>query len=400
VILDACRNNPFAASMQRSVRSRAVGRGLAAIEPEGETLVVYAAKAGATAADGEGANSPFAQALAGRLVQPGLEIGLLFRSVRDDVLKRTNREQEPFTYGSLSGNAFYFIPGSQVTPPPVSTAAKPVASPAMSDESLFWQGALSANSESGYRDYLARYPKGRYAGLARDNIARLKQPVPASAAPAAEPVGGTSIRQARYDNGMFPNMARAFTPSGAPAMPPGDVNALFQRYTFVPDPALRAKLREKLLNTFGKPGSDYRKQFEATFPVGNPFQHSSAFASSHGLSTGNAVDAAFAYFESYRQYAFPDWRPPTATQALAARRQIAGAMARDPFFSRMRGADLQTASDEMWLNASMMFQLQTTVEKLGKKTARQAQENFSGTLEQVFGFSVETLRLTDQGYVK
>ncbi len=108
IILDACRNNPFEASMQRSIRTRAVSRGLAEIEPEGETLVVYAAKAGSTAADGNGANSPFATALATRLPQPGLEIGLLFRSVRDDVLAATGRTQEPFTYGSLSGQAFYF----------------------------------------------------------------------------------------------------------------------------------------------------------------------------------------------------------------------------------------------------------------------------------------------------
>jgi hypothetical protein len=108
IILDACRNNPFEASMQRSIRTRAVSRGLAEIEPEGETLVVYAAKAGSTAADGDGTNSPFATALARRLPQPGLEIGLLFRSVRDDVLAATGRTQEPFTYGSLSGQAFYF----------------------------------------------------------------------------------------------------------------------------------------------------------------------------------------------------------------------------------------------------------------------------------------------------
>jgi uncharacterized caspase-like protein len=108
IILDACRNNPFEASMQRSIRTRAVSRGLAEVEPEGETMVVYAAKAGSTAADGDGANSPFATALARRLPQPGLEIGLLFRSVRDDVLNATGRTQEPFTYGSLSGQALYF----------------------------------------------------------------------------------------------------------------------------------------------------------------------------------------------------------------------------------------------------------------------------------------------------
>ena len=141
IILDACRNNPFEASMQRSIRTRAVSRGLAEVEPEGETLVVYAAKAGSTAADGDGANSPFATSLARRLPQPGLEIGLLFRSVRDDVLAATGRTQEPFTYGSLSGQAFYFRtssgPGSTTAPAPaplpqpqVSVAPRAPASPA------------------------------------------------------------------------------------------------------------------------------------------------------------------------------------------------------------------------------------------------------------------------------
>ena len=160
VVLDACRNNPFVARMVRTMRSRAVGRGLAAVEPEGETLVVYAAKAGATAADGDGANSPFAESLAKRLVQPGLEISLLFRAVRDDVLALTGRVQEPFTYGSLSGTAFYFVPGA--AGPQLAITGAPT-SPAVSSattEALFWQGAMAANSAAAFRDYLKRYPKG------------------------------------------------------------------------------------------------------------------------------------------------------------------------------------------------------------------------------------------------
>ena len=144
IILDACRNNPFEASMQRSIRTRAVSRGLAEIEPEGETLVVYSAKAGSTAADGDGANSPFATALARRLPQPGLEIGLLFRSVRDDVLAATGRTQEPFTYGSLSGQAFYFRAAGmdanttaptpeQQSQPQVNVALRAPSSPAPGD---------------------------------------------------------------------------------------------------------------------------------------------------------------------------------------------------------------------------------------------------------------------------
>ena len=54
IILDACRDNPFAVAMQRSGATRSIGRGLARVEPSGETLVAYAAKEGTVAADGEG----------------------------------------------------------------------------------------------------------------------------------------------------------------------------------------------------------------------------------------------------------------------------------------------------------------------------------------------------------
>ena len=55
VILDACRNNPFSAKMARTVRTRAVSRGLAAVEPTGNVLIAFSAREGTTAADGPGA---------------------------------------------------------------------------------------------------------------------------------------------------------------------------------------------------------------------------------------------------------------------------------------------------------------------------------------------------------
>src|SRR5260370_5993468 len=72
VILDACRDNPFANRMKRTltVASRSVSRGLAAVEPEAGTLVVYAAKDGETALDGDGSNSPFATAFVTNLQKP------------------------------------------------------------------------------------------------------------------------------------------------------------------------------------------------------------------------------------------------------------------------------------------------------------------------------------------
>ena len=107
IILDACRDNPFARQMRRTVASRAIGRGLGRIEPEGGTLVAYAAKHGEIALDGDGTNSPFVASLVKRLPTPGIEINKLFRLVRDDVMAATGRKQEPFVYGSLPGEDFF-----------------------------------------------------------------------------------------------------------------------------------------------------------------------------------------------------------------------------------------------------------------------------------------------------
>jgi tetratricopeptide (TPR) repeat protein len=107
VILDACRNNPFRMASTEG-RSRSIGRGLSAVEPARGVLVAYAARDGTTADDGDSGHSPFTQALLTHLETPGLDIGIMFRRVRDSVLARTKNVQEPFTYGSLPGQEFYF----------------------------------------------------------------------------------------------------------------------------------------------------------------------------------------------------------------------------------------------------------------------------------------------------
>ena len=113
VILDACRNNPLARSMRRTLASRSVSGGSFADLNEDllgdETLVAYAAAAGTTAADGRGRNSPYTAALLAHLEQP-LEIGLLFRRVRAQVLASTNRQQRPHEYQSLVGEHYLSVP--------------------------------------------------------------------------------------------------------------------------------------------------------------------------------------------------------------------------------------------------------------------------------------------------
>lgn len=124
VILDSCRDNPFGdfidvsqpiSGDDNSQSTRGAG-GLAPPSPDRGTLVAFAARDGNVALDGEGDNSPFALALMDKMKRPELEISLMFRAIRDDVLERTGNQQEPHTYGSLSGVPFFLASVTPQTP--------------------------------------------------------------------------------------------------------------------------------------------------------------------------------------------------------------------------------------------------------------------------------------------
>jgi len=166
VILDACRDNPFSKSMKRTVATRAIGQGLAKIEPTSPNmLIAYSAKAGSTAADGDGKNSPFTTALAKHLTTPGLDVRRAFGFVRDDVLKITGNRQEPFVYGSLGGEDLPLVPARAVAVP--TAPANPQAE-ARRDYEL----ALQIGNKDAMNAFLAQYPDGFYASLAKIQLAK------------------------------------------------------------------------------------------------------------------------------------------------------------------------------------------------------------------------------------
>ncbi len=111
VILDACRSNPFLTRMVlNGGATRAVAQGLAAIDPTHGEVVFYAARDGSVAADGNGENSPFAMALLKHIEDEGVELGRFFRKVTSRVLAQTKNQQEPFVYGRIPDEDFYFKP--------------------------------------------------------------------------------------------------------------------------------------------------------------------------------------------------------------------------------------------------------------------------------------------------
>lgn len=125
VMLNACRDNPFASRIKRRNRTRSMGRGFALVDVEHKGMLVsFAAEAGKTAADGSGTHSPYTQALLDVLEEPGVEIGFVFRKVRNLVRKSTNGAQVPIERMQLPDEAIYLVPHSTEAPV-VQAAAAP-----------------------------------------------------------------------------------------------------------------------------------------------------------------------------------------------------------------------------------------------------------------------------------
>ncbi len=101
IVLDACRNNPFAAS------TRSATRGLVRMDAPRGSILAYSTSPGKEALDGTGSNSPYSHALANAITQPGLKIEDVFKQVRRDVLTSTANTQVPWESSSLTDD-FYF----------------------------------------------------------------------------------------------------------------------------------------------------------------------------------------------------------------------------------------------------------------------------------------------------
>ena len=161
VILDACRDNPFAKKMKRTLASRAVGRGLVSVEAtRPNTFIAFAAKEGSTAADGDGPNSPFSTALLKYLTQPGLDIRKAFGYVRDDVMNATGGQQEPYTTNSLGGNDVALVPAPTAPRPPIASN-NPNA-----DIRADYELAERVGTKEAWDSFVAAHPSGFYTDLA------------------------------------------------------------------------------------------------------------------------------------------------------------------------------------------------------------------------------------------
>ncbi len=103
IILDACRDNPFARSWSRGLESG----GLAFMDAPSGSMIAYATSPGKTASDGSGSNGLYTSALLEYIIQPDLQIEDMFKKVRQKVIKDSEGKQTPWESTSLTKD-FYF----------------------------------------------------------------------------------------------------------------------------------------------------------------------------------------------------------------------------------------------------------------------------------------------------
>ncbi|HRZ07775.1 MAG TPA: caspase family protein [Candidatus Contendobacter sp.] len=177
VIVDACRDNPFA--------SQRGGKGLGRVDAGRGTLVLYAAGPGQTADDRPNeSNGLFTQHLLKVLPQPGLDLEDAFDRVAEAVERASNGHQVPYKEGDLRGK-FYLAGAASAAPPTTPPATPPTVLPATSnDDQTLWQSAERCGTAACFQAYLNQYPNGRFAAMAK---ARLQPQSPPPVVPETPP---------------------------------------------------------------------------------------------------------------------------------------------------------------------------------------------------------------------
>ena len=167
IILDACRDNPYARQF-RSTRN-----GLARMDAPRGTLIAYATGPGSVAADGDGRNGVYTRNLLKHLSTPGMPVEQVFKHVRVDVISDTDQKQVPWESSSLTGN-FYFAPATADNNKNGSALGQASGSPE-NQETLYWELIKDSDNPALFQAYLEKYPAGVFSEKAQNQFSRLQR---------------------------------------------------------------------------------------------------------------------------------------------------------------------------------------------------------------------------------
>lgn len=192
VVLDACRNNPYAKGASRGLR--AVVGGLARMDAPSGTLIAYSTAMGAVASDGNGNNGLYTQHLVRSMKIPGITAEQMFKRTREGVEQESANAQSPREESSLKGDDFMFLPvaeGRKVNPELV--------------ELTYWESIRNSLDKGDFEAYLRDYPAGKFAALATRSKEKIQQ-----AAKADPGLGKLGVAQAAVLRGEALQAERIF----------------------------------------------------------------------------------------------------------------------------------------------------------------------------------------------
>lgn len=173
VLLDACRNNPFA----RSFRSGS--RGLAQMDAPSGSMISYATAPGSTAADGDGRNGMFTKHLLSSFDQYGhLELSQLMKQVGKGVQDETGKMQVPWVSSSITGDFFFKFKTPDKQEKNTDLKRTPASSVTLDEEEEFWLAIKNSVLVQDFKDYVAMYPDGRFKKIAEIKIRQLSKAAP------------------------------------------------------------------------------------------------------------------------------------------------------------------------------------------------------------------------------
>ncbi len=198
LIIDACRDNPFAKSGKRSLGGT---RGLGAVEPPKGTFIMFSAGSGQAALDrlNDADTSPtsvYTRVLLSRLDRPGMALRDLAASVREEVdklSKSVGHEQRPAYYDDLPANFAFLENGAKPTPEPTPA---PAPAPDLDAEArLAWESVKTLDSVAALEIVGNRYPKSIYGQLALQRAEELRKRIKPEAIPLIEPAPAEAAQE-------------------------------------------------------------------------------------------------------------------------------------------------------------------------------------------------------------
>jgi uncharacterized caspase-like protein len=207
IVLDACRDNPFASSF------KVTSAGLAQMSSPSGTLIAYATAPGSVAADGFGRNGIYTKHILQNIRVPDLPVEIMFKRVREGVERETRKLQTPWDSSSLKGDFVFNATGRAAAV--ASAPAGPSADIQLQIEREFWVSVRDSNRPEDIQAYIEKYPSGNFTALAKNRLDALLGRTRVAAAPTPAPASGAPAQSAAQPAVAQP----ASQPSAAAAAP-------------------------------------------------------------------------------------------------------------------------------------------------------------------------------------